>query len=52
MCWKNEYYKMPYETIEPLDMEKEYKTSIVELNLPHQMRKFFDRMVDGWDIML
>lgn len=49
--WKDEYYDMPYETIEPIDMEKEYKTAIAKLDLPYEMRKFFVRLASGKDII-
>ena len=46
--WSDEYYDMPYETIEPIDIEREYRSSIAELNLPYDMKRFFTRLEDGW----
>ena len=49
--WKDEYYDMPYETAEPFNFEKEYKSTITEMNLPYHMKRFFTRLEDGWDII-
>jgi len=49
--WKDKYYKMPYDTIEPINVEKEYRNGLDEMNLPHHMRRFFYRLEDGWDII-
>ena len=49
--WKDDYYDMPYETIEIIDIQREVKSAIVELDLPYEMRRFFTRLKDGWDII-
>lgn len=49
--WKDAYYDMPYETLEPIDFEKETRSAIAELDLPYHMRRFFTRLEDGWDII-
>jgi len=49
--WKDTYYDMPYKLADPMYIDKEYASTLAELDLPYEMRKFFVRLMDGRDII-